>query len=199
LSGNELEQKIFPINLYKNINGIIICSSYDNKESLYNLYKWIHYIKKFIKVEINNNKEKTTDNGEGKFFNSNINKIYNQIIPLFVIFNKYDINIKDKKFTFNEAVKIMSENLKNENFTVFDKVSVNKNLNINCVFEKMSKIFLGLETVNETKLSQSFNSYEILQNSRMSIRMQHSDYQNQVKNSFVLKKGLETKSTSNCC
>jgi GTPase SAR1 family protein len=141
-SGEEWESKFLPQNVYKNANGFLICCSYDNLSSLANVKQWIAHIKQNSSLKnsciLNSVQAKKCD------------------IPIFILFNKYDIPEKEKAFSkqeiethLKELVLVTEADL---NIKIYDKVSAKSDTNIEYVFDRIIQMMTNLQT-------QTYQSY----------------------------------------
>lgn len=174
-SGWENEAKVLPPNLYKNANGYVICSSYDNLSSLLNIKLWVAFLNKFL-----NSKTPA---------------------PIFIIFNKYDLPQKLKKFGMVEIKLQLNEILENTltKVKIFNEVSAKENLNVDFVFDKMVEILCGI--INMTFTVKSEENFENKKNSNRELNFEDESKKNK---SFSLKSKTsiiidKSKNKKNCC
>jgi Ras-related protein Rab-7A len=125
-SGNELEYKILPSNIYKTAACYIITCSYDSKESMENIKSWIDHILKFQNKNNNNMTQLSTNNH-----------------PLIILLiNKSDLHSKDRKFKISDVIRIVDEYI-NLNISTYE-VSAKENKKLDFVFEKIAGVLCGL-------------------------------------------------------
>ncbi len=156
-SGSEHETKVLPQNLYKNANGYIICSSYDSLSSLLNLKIWFAFLNKFL-----NSKTPA---------------------PIFIVFNKFDLPPKLKKFGMVEIKFHLKEILDKSlsKVKIFNEVSAKENLNVDSVFERIGEILCGISNV--LPFIKNAENFENRKNSNRELNLED---EKKIKKSFSL-------------
>jgi hypothetical protein len=114
-SSTELDMKILPSQIYKSANSFLICCSYDNLQSIDNIANWIDHIKRYSVAQ---------------------NGTLSIKVPIFILFNKYDVNAKVVK-TKDIRVKLIQliQQYDEENIYVVEKVSAKDDLNLKNIFK----------------------------------------------------------------
>jgi GTPase SAR1 family protein len=132
-SGNELDYKVLPSNIYKIAGSFIIVCSYDKRESLDTLPSWIEHVKKYFNIR-------------------NIQSSNLHLIPVIVLINKCDMK-KERKFKICDVAKITDEY--NLNILIYE-VSAKENIKLDYIFEKVSAILTGsVSILNESALDST--------------------------------------------
>lgn len=190
-SSREAEYKILPSSLYKNANGFLICCSYDKLDSLYNIKSWLGHIKKYTGGGVQSE----------------------NFLPVFILFNKFDLPKNLKKFGKEEIRNFAKDVLLKEtelNIKVYLELSAKENTNIDYIFNKMINLTIGFPILyNSLCTSRDMStkcrtrndcSFEVDVKLKKTFTLHSQDESsNSLNNTIKTKKSKSQSQRSSCC